>query len=120
MQAQQSNWWKEGIVYQIYPRSFNDTTGSGIGDLQGISEKLDYIKSLGVDIIWLNPVYDSPNDDNGYDIRDYRTIMEEFGTMEDFDVLLAGMKARGLRLVCLLYTSPSPRDQRGSRMPSSA
>ena len=99
MQAQQSNWWKEGIVYQIYPRSFNDTTGSGIGDLQGISEKLDYIKSLGVDIIWLNPVYDSPNDDNGYDIRDYRTIMEEFGTMEDFDVLLAGMKARGLRLV---------------------
>ncbi|WP_299209425.1 alpha-glucosidase [uncultured Dokdonia sp.] len=92
-------WWKEGIVYQIYPRSFKDTTGNGIGDLQGIIEKLDYIASLGVDIIWLNPVYDSPNDDNGYDIRDYRTIMAEFGTMADFDQLLSGMKARNLRLV---------------------
>lgn len=92
-------WWKEGIVYQIYPRSFKDTSGNGIGDLQGIIEKLDYIASLGVDIIWLNPVYDSPNDDNGYDIRDYRTIMTEFGTMADFDQLLAGMKARNLRLV---------------------
>ena len=92
-------WWKEGIVYQIYPRSFKDTTGNGIGDLRGIIEKLDYIASLGIDIIWLNPVYDSPNDDNGYDIRNYRTIMEEFGTMNDFDELLAGMKARNLRLV---------------------
>jgi len=97
--ATTSNWWKEGIVYQIYPRSYRDTTGSGIGDLRGIIEKLDYIQSLGVDIIWLNPVYDSPNDDNGYDIRDYQKIMEEFGTMDDFDELLAGMKARGLRLV---------------------
>lgn len=93
------NWWKEGIVYQIYPRSFKDTTGTGIGDLRGIIEKLDYIQSIGVDIIWLNPVYDSPNDDNGYDIRDYRTIMTEFGTMTDFDELLAGMKSRGLRLI---------------------
>jgi len=92
-------WWKEGIVYQIYPRSFKDTTGNGIGDLQGIIEKLDYIASLGVDIIWLNPIYDSPNDDNGYDIREYRSIMTEFGTMADFDQLLAGMKARNLRLV---------------------
>lgn len=92
-------WWKEGIVYQIYPRSFNDTTGNGIGDLRGIIEKLDYIASLGVDIIWLNPIYDSPNDDNGYDIRDYRAIMKEFGTMADFDELLAGMKSRKLRLV---------------------
>ncbi|MEM7086512.1 MAG: alpha-glucosidase [Bacteroidota bacterium] len=92
-------WWKEGIVYQIYPRSFKDTTGNGIGDLQGIIEKLDYIKSLGVDIIWLNPIYDSPNDDNGYDIRDYQKIMSEFGMMSDFDTLLAGMKKRGLRLV---------------------
>ncbi len=92
-------WWKEGIVYQIYPRSFNDTTGNGIGDLRGIIERLDYIASLGIDIIWLNPIYDSPNDDNGYDIRDYRTIMQEFGTMEDFDELLAGMKSRNLRLV---------------------
>lgn len=92
-------WWKEGIVYQIYPRSYKDSNGDGIGDLPGILEKLDYIKSLGVDIIWLNPIYDSPNDDNGYDIRDYRKIMTEFGTMDDFDALLAGMKERGLRLV---------------------
>ncbi len=92
-------WWKEGIVYQIYPRSYKDTTGNGIGDLQGIIEKLDYIASLGVDIIWLNPIYDSPNDDNGYDIRDYQKIMAEFGTMEDFETLLKGMKDRGLRLV---------------------
>lgn len=93
------SWWKEGIVYQIYPRSFNDTSGDGIGDLRGIIEKLDYIASLGVTIIWLNPIYDSPNDDNGYDIRDYRKIMAEFGTMSDFDELLAGMKARKIRLV---------------------
>lgn len=92
-------WWKEGIVYQIYPRSYKDTTGNGIGDLRGIIEKLDYIASLGVDIIWLNPVYDSPNDDNGYDIRDYRKIMSEFGTMADFDELLSGMKQRGLKLI---------------------
>ncbi len=96
---QNQTWWKEGIVYQIYPRSFNDTTGNGLGDLPGIIEKLDYIKSLGVDIIWLNPIYDSPNDDNGYDIRDYRKIMSEFGTMADFDALLKGMKERGLRLI---------------------
>ena len=93
------SWWKEGIVYQIYPRSFKDTTGNGIGDLRGIIEKLDYIASLGVTIIWLNPIYDSPNDDNGYDIRDYRKIMSEFGTMLDFEELLAGMKERNLKLV---------------------
>ncbi len=81
---QTQTWWKEGIVYQIYPRSYRDTTGNGIGDLRGIIEKLDYIASLGVDIIWLNPIYDSPNDDNGYDIRDYRKIMAEFGTMDGF------------------------------------
>jgi len=92
-------WWKEGIVYQIYPRSYKDTTGNGIGDLQGIIEQLDYIASLGVDIIWLNPIYDSPNDDNGYDIRDYQKIMSEFGTMQDFDILLSEMKKRKLRLI---------------------
>lgn len=97
--SDQRTWWKEGIVYQIYPRSFKDTTGNGIGDLRGIIEKLDYIASLGVDIIWLNPIYDSPNDDNGYDIRDYQKIMAEFGTMDDFDELLQGMKDRGLKLV---------------------
>ena len=92
-------WWKEGVVYQIYPRSFQDTTGNGIGDLNGIIKRLDYIKSLGVDIIWLCPIYSSPNDDNGYDISDYKSIMSEFGTLADFDELLAGMKSRGLKLV---------------------
>ncbi|WP_405202257.1 alpha-glucosidase [Dokdonia sp. LLG6352-1] len=105
--SQTKTWWKEGIVYQIYPRSFNDTTGNGIGDLRGIIEKLDYIASLGVTIIWLNPIYDSPNDDNGYDIRDYRKIMAEFGTMEDFDELLSGMKERGLRLIMDLVVNHS-------------
>ncbi len=92
-------WWKEGVVYQIYPRSFQDTSGNGIGDLKGITKRLDYIKSLGVNIIWLCPVYESPNDDNGYDIANYRKIMAEFGTMQDFDDLLAEMKLRGLKLV---------------------
>ncbi|CAI8189482.1 MAG: alpha-glucosidase [Flavobacteriaceae bacterium] len=100
-------WWKEGIVYQIYPRSFQDTSGNGVGDLKGILHRLDYIKSLGVDIIWLNPVYESPNDDNGYDISDYRSIMKEFGSMEDFDALLAGMKTRGLKLVMDLVVNHS-------------
>ena len=100
-------WWKEGIVYQIYPRSFQDTTGNGIGDIKGIIQRLDYIKSLGVDIIWLNPVYESPNDDNGYDISDYRSIMAQFGTMEDFVALLVGMKERGLKLVMDLVVNHS-------------
>ena len=100
-------WWKEGIVYQIYPRSFNDTTGNGIGDLKGITQKLDYIKSLGVDIIWLNPIYQSPNDDNGYDISDYRNIMGEFGTMEDFKELLQGIHDRGLKLIMDLVVNHS-------------
>ena len=92
-------WWKEAVVYQIYPRSFKDSDGDGVGDLKGIISKLDYIKSLGVDIVWLNPIYGSPNADNGYDISDYRSIMKEFGTMADFDTLLKGMHDRGLKLV---------------------
>ncbi|MCB0253172.1 MAG: alpha-glucosidase [Anaerolineae bacterium] len=92
-------WWKESVVYQIYPRSFKDSNGDGVGDLRGIIEKLDYLKALGVDVVWLSPVYQSPNDDNGYDISDYQAIMSEFGTMADFDALLAGMHARGLKLV---------------------
>lgn len=92
-------WWKEAVFYQIYPRSFKDGNNDGIGDLPGILEKLDYLKSLGVDAIWLSPIYDSPNDDNGYDIRDYRKIMAEFGTMEDFDKLLEGIHSRGMRLI---------------------
>ncbi|MEK6155200.1 alpha-glucosidase [Flavobacteriaceae bacterium 3-367] len=101
------SWWKEGIVYQIYPRSFQDTNGDGVGDIGGIIQRLDYIKSLGVDIIWLNPIYKSPNDDNGYDISDYRNIMEEFGTMEDFDLLLSEMKNRGLKMVMDLVVNHS-------------
>ena len=92
-------WWKEAVFYQIYPRSFYDTNGDGIGDLPGIIEKLDYLKDLGVDALWLSPIYDSPNDDNGYDIRDYRKIMEEFGTMEDFDKLLSEIHKRDMRLI---------------------
>jgi oligo-1,6-glucosidase len=92
-------WWKEAIVYQLYPRSFKDSDGDGIGDLKGIISRLDYIKSLGVDVVWLNPIYSSPNDDNGYDISDYRDIMKDFGTMADFDTLLSEMHRRKLRLV---------------------
>lgn len=92
-------WWKEVVVYQVYPRSFKDTNGDGIGDLKGIIEKLDYIKSLGIDVVWMNPVYESPNDDMGYDISDYRVIMKQFGAMEDFDVLLKGLHERGIKLI---------------------
>ena len=100
-------WWKESVVYQIYPRSYQDSNGDGIGDLNGITQRLDYIKSLGVDVIWLSPVYRSPNDDNGYDISDYRAIMDEFGSMEDFDTLLAGMKERGIKLLMDLVANHS-------------
>ncbi len=92
-------WWKEGIVYQIYPRSFYDSNGDGIGDLQGILQKLDYLKELGVDILWLTPIYQSPNADYGYDISDYHAIMEEFGTMADFDELLAQVHQRDMKLI---------------------
>lgn len=92
-------WWKESVIYQIYPRSFCDSNGDGIGDLPGITSKLDYIKELGVNVIWLSPVYRSPNDDNGYDISDYQAIMDEFGTMADFDKLLSEAHARGLKIV---------------------
>ncbi len=100
-------WWKEAIVYQIYPRSFKDSNGDGIGDLQGIISKLDYIKSLGIDVIWLNPIYSSPNDDMGYDISDYSNIMHEFGTMEDFDALLKGLHERDIKLIMDLVVNHS-------------
>ena len=92
-------WWKEAVFYQIYPRSFKDSNNDGIGDLRGIIEKLDYLESLGVDAIWLSPIYDSPNDDNGYDIRDYNKIMAEFGNMKDFDALLEAVHSRGMKLI---------------------
>jgi oligo-1,6-glucosidase len=91
--------WRQQVAYQIYPRSFADSNGDGIGDLPGITAKLDHLETLGVGIVWLSPVYDSPNDDNGYDIRDYRSIMQEFGSMADFDAMLAGMQQRGIRLM---------------------
>lgn len=92
-------WWKESVVYQIYPRSFCDSNGDGIGDLRGIIQKLDYLKELGVNVVWLSPVYKSPNDDNGYDISDYRAIMDEFGSLTDWEELLAEMHRRGIRLL---------------------
>lgn len=92
-------WWKEAVVYQIYPRSFMDSNGDGVGDLKGITSRLDYLKELGIDVIWLSPVYQSPNDDNGYDISDYQAIMQEFGTMEDFDEMLAAAHERGIKIV---------------------
>lgn len=95
----QKAFWKEAVVYQIYPRSFMDSNGDGIGDLQGIISKLDYLQQLGVDVIWLSPVYKSPNDDNGYDISDYRDIMDEFGTMEDWEQLLAGIHEHGMKFM---------------------
>ena len=103
----EKKWWKEAVVYQVYPRSFMDSNGDGIGDLNGIRLKLDYIKSIGVDVVWLNPIFSSPNDDNGYDISDYRDIMAEFGTMKDFDSLLFEMHNRGLKLVIDLVVNHS-------------
>lgn len=100
-------WWKEAVVYQIYTRSFKDSNGDGIGDLKGIISKLDYIQSLGIDVVWLNPIFTSPNEDNGYDISDYQNIMEEFGTMEDFDALLEGMHDRKIKLVLDLVVNHS-------------
>jgi oligo-1,6-glucosidase len=100
-------WWKEAVVYQIYPRSFKDHDGDGVGDLKGIISKLDYIKSLGIDVVWLNPIYSSPNDDNGYDVSDYRNIMKDFGTMADFDSLVKGMHERGIKLVMDLVVNHS-------------
>ena len=94
-----TRWYKDAVVYQIYPRSFCDSNGDGIGDLRGIISKLDYIKNLGVNAVWLSPIYKSPNDDNGYDISNYRDIMDEFGTMADFDEMLAGMHERGIKLI---------------------
>ena len=95
----EKDWWKKSVVYQIYPRSFCDSDGDGIGDLNGITGKLDYLKELGADVIWLSPVYESPNDDNGYDISDYQVVMKDLGTMADFDRMLEEIHARGMKLV---------------------
>ena len=92
-------WWKEATVYQIYPRSFQDSDGDGVGDLKGIITRLDYIKSLGIDAVWLNPIYTSPNKDNGYDISDYENIQPQYGNMNDFDTLLKGFHDRGIKVM---------------------
>lgn len=99
MVEEKKAWWKEAVIYQIYPRSFADSNGDGIGDLNGITAHLDYLETLGIDVIWLSPVYKSPNDDNGYDISDYRDIMDDFGTMEDFDRLLAEAHRHHIKIV---------------------
>ena len=96
-----AKWWKEAVIYQIYPRSFKDSDGDGIGDIKGIISKLDYLKSLGIDAVWLSPIYDSPNDDNGYDISNYREILKDFGTMADFDLLLQEMHKRNIKLITM-------------------
>ncbi|WP_258871550.1 alpha-amylase family glycosyl hydrolase, partial [Halobacillus trueperi] len=92
-------WWKEAVGYQVYPRSFQDSNGDGIGDLQGMIDRLDYLKEMGIDFIWICPMYKSPKDDNGYDISDYQDILEEFGTMEDFDRLLQEVHKRDMKLI---------------------
>ena len=102
----EEKWWQRSVVYQIYPRSFQDSDGDGIGDLPGITSRLEYIRELGADTIWLSPVYKSPNDDNGYDISDYQDIMAEFGTMADFDAMLE--KAHSLGLKINGSSSPAP------------
>jgi oligo-1,6-glucosidase len=104
---QDKKWWKEAIIYQLYPRSFMDSNGDGIGDLQGVISRLDYIKSLGVTAVWFNPVYSSPNDDNGYDISNYRDIMKDFGTMDDFNQLMKGLHDRGIKIVMDLVVNHS-------------
>lgn len=105
-------WWKEAVIYQIYPRSFADSNGDGIGDLNGITNHLDYLKELGVDVLWLSPIYQSPNDDNGYDISDYQDIMTEFGTLEDFDRMLKGIHERGMKLMMDLVVNHSSDEHR--------
>ncbi len=112
MKDKMKKWWKEAVVYQIYPRSFADSNGDGIGDINGITAHLDYLSKLGIDVIWLSPVYKSPNDDNGYDISDYQAIMTEFGTMQDFDRLLNEAHARGIRIVMDLVVNHTSDEHR--------
>ena len=131
--------WKNKVIYQIYPRSFYDTSGNGVGDLRGIINKADYLKDLGVDYVWISPFFKSPQFDYGYDVQDYRSVDPLFGSNKDFLELIEVFKKKNLKIMidlvlshtsthhewflssnCLLYTSPSPRDVEESRMPSSA
>lgn len=104
-------WWHDSVVYQIYPRSFKDSNNDGIGDLQGIISKLDYLKELGIDVIWLSPVYKSPNVDNGYDISDYYDIMDEFGTIEDMKTLIKEAEARDIKTIMDLVVNHTSDEQ---------
>lgn len=108
----EKHWWQEVVVYQIYPRSFKDSSGDGIGDLPGIIEKLDYLETLGIGAIWLSPVYQSPNDDNGYDISDYEAIMTEFGTMADMDRLIEEAKKRKIEIIMDLVVNHTSDEHR--------
>lgn len=108
----EKHWWQEVVVYQIYPRSFKDSNGDGIGDLPGIIEKLDYLETLGIGAIWLSPVYQSPNDDNGYDISDYEAIMTEFGTMADMDRLIEEAKKRKIEIIMDLVVNHTSDEHR--------
>ena len=114
-------WWKSAVVYQIYPRSFQDSNGDGVGDLQGIRSRLGYLKELGVDVLWLSPIYRSPQADNGYDISDYQDIDPAFGTMDDFNELIADVHALGLKLVMDLVVNHTSDEHHGSlsRVPRS-
>ena len=109
---EQKSWWKEAVVYQIYPRSFQDSNGDGIGDINGIRKRLPYLADLGINVIWLSPIYQSPNDDNGYDVSDYQDIMTDFGTMEDFDALLFEAHALGIRIILDLVVNHSSDEHR--------
>lgn len=112
MKKNGKHWWQEVVVYQIYPRSFKDSNGDGIGDLPGIIEKLDYLETLGIGAIWLSPVYQSPNDDNGYDISDYEAIMTEFGTMADMDRLIEEAKKRKIEIIMDLVVNHTSDEHR--------
>lgn len=107
-------WWKESVVYQIYPKSFKDSNGDGIGDIRGIIEKLDYLKELGVNVLWISPMLESPQDDNGYDISDYRKIYKDYGTMEDYETLLAEAHKRGIKILMDLIINHTPMSIPGS------
>ena len=111
-------WWKEGVVYQIYPASFNDSNGDGIGDIPGIIEKLDYIHSIGVDVIWICPMYDSPQVDMGYDISDYENIYPPYGTLQDMETLISECHSRGMRIILDLVVNHTSDQVRPSIMPS--
>ena len=108
------HWWQNGVIYQIYPKSFRDTTGSGTGDLRGVTQRLDYLKTLGIDAIWLTPFYISPQVDNGYDVANYTAIDPAYGTLDDFDELVAEAHARGIRIVLDMVFNHTSTQHAGS------